>query len=178
MLELVVPAREMWDETDEIFITSKETTLRLEHSLVSISKWEAKWCIPFLKDNNKTTKQMLDYIRCMTLTQNVDPIVYKCLTKDNFDTINGYINYPMTATKIKDDPNTPHSRKILTSEVIYYQMIAFGIPFECQKWHLNRLLTLIRVCSEESKPKKKMSQAAIMRQNAALNAARHKSHRR
>lgn len=172
MLEITIPATELWDERNEEFIATKEQTLRLEHSLVSLSKWESKWCKPFLSKTNKTDEEMIDYVRCMTLTQNIPDEVYRCLTDDNIRKINEYIDAPMTATWFHEDKAKGTSREQTTSELIYYWMIALNIPFECQKWHLNRLLTLIRVCNIKNQPPKKMSKRDIMSRNAALNAAR------
>jgi hypothetical protein len=174
MLQINVPAGEFWDEINECFINSKPASLTLEHSLVSVSKWESKWHKAFLSKDEKTDEQVMDYIKCMTLTQNVDPNVYMALTKENIDAINEYINNPYSATCIKDDPNSPRNKDVMTSEVIYYYMIALNIPFECQKWHLNRLLTLIRVCNIKNAPPKKMTQRQLMARNAELNAARRK----
>lgn len=174
MLEINVPGGEFWDERNKIFINTKATTLHLEHSLVSLSKWESKWHKAFLKKNEKTNEEILDYIKCMTLTQNVDPNVYFALSPENIKDIKDYIDDPHTATKFYDDPNTPKStnRETITSELIYYWMIALNIPFECQKWHLNRLLTLIEVCNRKNRPPKKMGQRQLMSRNSALNAAR------
>ena len=173
MLQLITNPREEWNETTQEFIYTKSYVLQLEHSLVSISKWESKWCKPFLSKDPKTYEETIDYIRCMTLTQNVDPKVYKFLTKDNVQKVNEYIEAPMTATTVRDTPG-PKSHEIITSELIYYWMISYNIPFECQKWHLNRLLTLIRVCSIKNTPAKKQNPRDIMSRNAALNAARRK----
>ena len=175
MLEIDVPARELYDETTDQFIPIAATTLKLEHSLVSISKWESKWCKPFLGREEKTTEETIDYIRCMTLTQNVNPNVYRALTNDNINKIHNYINAQMTATTFRENPNAPKSREIITSELVYYWMITFGIPVEFQKWHFNRLLTLIRVFNIKNKPPKKMSQREIMANNTALNNARRKA---
>ena len=172
MLEITIPATELWDERNEEFITTKEQTLRLEHSLVSLSKWESKWCKPFLSKTNKTDEEIIDYVKCMTLTQNVHDEVYRCLTDDNIRKINEYIDAPMTATWFHEEKTKGISREQTTSELIYYWMIALNIPFECQKWHLNRLLTLIRVCNIKNQSPKKMSKRDIMSRNAALNAAR------
>lgn len=173
MLRITIPAAEQWDERKQEFISTKECSIQLEHSLVSLSKWESKWNKPFLGKDNKTEEEIIDYVRCMTITQNVDPNVYYAMSNDNIKAIRNYIDEPMTATTIKEmDSKT--NREIITSELIYYWMIALNIPFECQKWHLNRLLTLIRVCNIKNQPPKKMKQSEIMRQNAALNAARKK----
>ena len=172
MLTIIVPAMDhAWDERIEEFVTCKEQELRLEHSLVSISKWESKWCKPFLSKDKKTPEEVRDYVKCMTLTQNVPDDVYYRLTKENFEAINRYIEAPMTATTIWDDGHAG-GRQIVTSELIYYWMIALNVPFECQKLHLNRLLMLIRVCNEKNKPQKKMNQRAIMSRNAKLNEER------
>ncbi|MCI6805710.1 MAG: hypothetical protein MR912_08995 [Prevotella sp.] len=173
MLEITVPAAELWDEINNQFIYTKKQTLRLEHSLVSLSKWESKWCKPFLSKTDKTTQEIIDYVKCMTLTQNVPDEVYMCLTADNLREIDNYINAPMTATWFsKEDKPSRANQEQVTSELIYYWMIAFGIPCEYQKWHINRLLTLIRICNIKNQPPKKMSKRDIMSRNAALNAAR------
>nr|DAQ19166.1 MAG TPA: hypothetical protein [Caudoviricetes sp.] len=174
MLRITIPAVEQWDEEKQEFVTTKEQTLQLEHSLVSLSKWESKWCKAFLTKNEKSFEETLDYIKCMTLTQNVDPKVYNYLTNGNIAEVNRYIEAPMTATYFSDDKNGKVSREQVTSELIYYWMIALNVPFECQKWHLNRLLTLIKVCNIKNQPPKKRSKREIMNRNAALNAARRK----
>lgn len=173
MLQITIPKQELFNDKTQEFISTKETTIQLEHSLVSLSKWESKWNVPFLGKGEKTIEQTLDYIKCMTITQNVNPLVYSCLTNKNIDDINNYIDAPMTATTFGQS-NQPPNREIVTSEVIYYWMIALNIPMECQKWHLNRLLTLIRVCNIKNTPPKKMSRSEIINRNAALNAARRK----
>lgn len=174
MLRITIPAQESWDETKEEFvITRKEQTLQLEHSLVSLSKWESKWHKPFTS-SEKSFEETIDYIRCMTLTQNVDPKVYLLLSKDNIKEINDYIENPMTATTFSEFNSGRGGREIITSEIIYHSMIALNIPFECQKWHLNRLLTLIRVCNIKNQPAKKMGMQELMSRNAALNAERRK----
>lgn len=174
MLRITIPAVEQWDETKQEFISTKEQMLSLEHSLVSLSKWESKWCKAFLTKQEKTFEETLDYIKFMTLTQNVDPEVYKYLTNGNIDEVNRYIEAPMTATYFSEDKNGKTSREQITAEIIYYWMISLNIPFECQKWHLNRLLTLIKVCDIKNTPPKKRSKKEIMSRNAALNAARRK----
>ena len=176
MLRIVVPAAELFDERNQQFIETKDTTLKLEHSLLSISKWESKWCKPFLlndKDTRHTPEEMLDYIKCMTLTSNIPNDVYQALSIENIKSINDYINAPMTATKIFYNGPTKPNTEIITSEVIYYWMVIYNIPFECEKWHLNRLLTLIRVCSVKNNPQK-MNRADLLAHNRALNKARRK----
>lgn len=172
MLQIVIPGQELWDEQKQEFINTKEQVLQLEHSLISLSKWEAKWCKVFLSKQEKTQEETIDYIKCMTITPNVDPEVYNHLTRENIKEIEDYIAAPMTATYFSSDNAGKSSREQVTSELIYYWMIALNIPFECQKWHLNRLLTLIKVCNIKNQLPKKMSKREIMSRNAALNAAR------
>lgn len=174
MLEITIPATEQWDEQKQEFVNTKEQKLRLEHSLVSLSKWETKWCKPFLTKQKKTPEETIDYIKCMTLTQNVDPNVYTCITEANINTINKYIEAPMTAISFKKEKGRSINGEQITYELVYYWMIALNIPFECQKWHLNRLLALIRICNIKNQPPKKMSRNELMRRNRELNAARRK----
>jgi hypothetical protein len=174
MLRIVIPATELWDRSKREFITTKEQTLQLEHSLVSLSKWESKWCKPFLTKDRKSVEETIDYIRCMTLTQNVDPYVYSAITNEHIEQINKYIEAPMTATWFAEEKNNKPNREQITAELIYYWMIALNIPFECQKWHLNRLLTLVKVCNVKNQPPKKMSKKDLINRNSKLNAERRK----
>lgn len=175
MLQITIRPFELFDEGKQEFISYKKAqVLQLEHSLISISKWEQKWHKAFLSKNDKTYEETIYYIHCMTLTQNVDPISYYFISDDDMNRINEYISDSMTATFFMEDKKPVRSSEIVTSELIYYWMIALGIPFECQKWHLNRLLTLIKVCQIKNGPPKKRSKRDIMAQNAALNAARRK----
>lgn len=175
MLRIEVPiSPERWDNKKKEFIAAKVQVLQLEHSLISLSKWESKWCKPFLTNEDKTIEETLDYIKFMTLTPNVNPEVYSHITRANMKEINDYIEAPMTATTFSDDKNTKGKREIITAELIYYWMIALNIPFECQKWHLNKLLTLIRVCNVKNAPPKKRSQKETKSYYEALNAARRK----
>ena len=170
MLQITIPAGKAWDESKEEFVVSKEQTLLLEHSLVSLSKWEQKWHKPFLSKEEKTLEETIDYIKCMTLTRNVKPETYFFLTEENIIEINKYIENPMTATIFSDEKKP--SREIITNELIYYWMIALNIPQEYQKWHLNHLLALIRVCNIKNAPAKKMSKYEIMKRNRELNEKR------
>ena len=176
MLQITIPAVEVLDEeTYEFRTIVEEQTLQLEHSLVSLSKWESKWNKSFLSHaGNASEEEMLDYIKCMTITQHVKPEVYNYLTTNNIKQINEYISAPMTATYFSEDNSKKSGREVVTAELIYYWMIALNIPFECQKWHLNRLLTLIRVCNVKNAPPKKRSRKDILSRNAQLNAARRK----
>lgn len=173
MLELVIPSAEWWDDKNEEFVSTKETKLVLEHSLVSLSKWESKWKKPFISKESRTIEETLDYVRCMTISQNADPKVYGLITAEQLKKIEEYINDPMTATWFKNDKSKPSNEQI-TSELIYFWMITSGVPIECQKWHLNRLLTLLKICAIKNQPSKKMPRSEIYKNNAALNAARRK----
>ena len=174
MLRITIPGQELWDSRSQTFVNTKEQTLQLEHSLVSLSKWESKWCKPFLTKADKTYEETLDYIKCMTLTQNVDPSVYDRLTVGNIEEINRYIDHPMTATTFSEDKTAKKKGEQVTAELIYYWMISLNIPPEYRKWHLNQLLTLIRVCNVKNTPPKKMSKRELMSRNAELNAANKK----
>lgn len=174
MLRLKISSKELWDEKQQIFIEVPETEIQLEHSLVSLSKWESKWHKSFLKEQlNGSTEEGLDYIRCMTITQNVNPNIYKYLSQDEINKISNYINDPMTATTFNDH-STSKSNESITSELIYYWMITYNIPAEYQKWHLNRLITLIRICQIKNSPSKKMSRNDIINKYSELNEARRK----
>ena len=176
MLQITVTLEpEKWDAEKDEFIPPKTQTLQLEHSLVSISKWESKWCKSFLSTPEKSVEETIDYIKCMTITQNVKPIVYEMLSQENIDQINEYIVSPMTATAFSDNKKGRGKQEIITSELIYYWMVALNIPFECQKWHLNRLITLVRVCQVKNDPPKKRGKRDIAAEYAKLNAARKKA---
>lgn len=175
MLIITIPAIEGFDDEKQEFIPLvKEQTLQLEHSLVSLSKWESKWNKAFLSKEEKTMEETIDYIKCMTITQNVNPEVYDRLSRSNIEDINDYVAAPMTATTFHNDTQKGRGTETVTSELIYYWMISLNIPMECQKWHLNRLLTLIRVCNIKNTPPKKRSKKDIASQYASLNAARRK----
>ena len=175
MLRITLPAVEQWDERKEEFVYAKEQTLQLEHSLVSLSKWESTWHKPFLHTTEMTYEETIDYVRCMTLTQNVSPETYYRITYKHLEEIKEYIAAPMTATTFSEATNGKRNRDIITAEIIYYWMIASQIPFECRKWHLNKLLTLIRVCSiKNAAPKKGGNKKEQISQYAAMNAARRK----
>lgn len=194
MFEITIPGEELWDARRAEFTSTKAVTLRLEYSLVSLSKWESKWHIPFFDDSmEKTPEQMQDFVRCMTVTQGVDPTVYARLTVENLNAIYRYMEDPMTATwfagegrpgeknqngtsKRRARRRPPGTGKVLTSEVLYSRMFQAGVPIECERWHLNRLMTLIRVCQEEQAPPRKMSRKDALRQRRELNAARMKKY--
>lgn len=172
MLVIKIPGEEYYDEIDEVFVYGKDQILRLEHSLVSLSKWESKFHKPFFSKKEKTREETLEYIKCMTITQNVNPEVYYRITNENISQIDKYIDDSMTATTFREDKTAKRNNEIITAEIIYYWMVSLNIPFECEKWHLNRLLTLIKVCSIKNAPAKKMSRRELVEQRKALNASR------
>lgn len=173
MLQITIPFTEFYDESKNEFITIKEQTLTLEHSLVSLSEWEAKWGKPFLSKEQMTELESLDYIRCMTITENVPLEVYQAISDDTIKIISDYIAKPMTATWFSEDnkKGKKNNSKTVTAEVIYHWMIALNIPVEFNRWHLNRLITLIRVCDEENRPAKKRNNKSLLDSYAALNNA-------
>lgn len=177
MLEIIIPEASLFDNSTSEFINIKEQRLQLEHSLISISKWESKWKKPYLETKEQTIEEFQDYVRCMTITQNVDPNVYRCITAENYKSITSYMTDSMTATWFPNrDKGKKHGKKeVLTAEVIYYLMSSYGIPYDpCQKWHFNRLMTLIRVCEAKEAPPVKMGRREALAQQHALNAMRRK----
>jgi len=173
MLQITIPDREFFDEAKQEFIVVKGATLMLEHSLISVSKWESKWKKPFLTAKGKNFDETVDYIRCMTLNKNVDPDVYLGVTRSIVRKVNEYIDDTMTATWFREDPNKKKANsQVITSELVYYWMISMNIPIECEKWHLNRLFTLIRICEIKNAPSKKMKKKDVYSQYRALNSAR------
>lgn len=173
MLKITVPGVEVFDNSAQQFKSQGEFVLELEHSLVSLSKWESKYEKPFLSKEEKSTEEILGYVQAMTLTEEVPSDVFEKLSQENLDAINSYIDAKMTATTIYEMHEAPKTKQeTVTAELIYYWMVAFQIPWECQHWHLNRLFTLIRLCSVKAEKPKKMSKAEIARRNRELNAQR------
>ena len=174
MLTITIPQKELFDEASNSFTLIQETELHLEHSLISLSKWESKWKKPFLGNEDHSKEEIIDYIACMCIDKNVDAMLFQTIDVDTYKKILEYIGDPNTATKIYDRrPQRAGKKDVMTSEVLYYYMIYYGIPFECQKWHLNRLLTLIKVCGiKGGTTNQAMDMNSIFAQNKALNAAR------
>lgn len=178
MLRITIPEREYFDDSKQEFIKQKEQVLNLEHSLISISKWESKWKKPFLDNKGLTYNEFVSYIKCMSLNSNIDEDAYIGVDQETIQKVNAYIDDKMTATWFneKESGKKKGGRgQVVTSELIYYWMIAYEIPFECQKWHLNRLLTLIRICESKNSPSKKMKKKDTLAQYKALNDARRKA---
>ncbi len=172
MLILKIPEQEYFDPVTQTFTNCRACTLKLEHSLLSIAKWESKWKKPFLTTTEKTPAEFADYVRCMTINQDAPDEVYTLIGYENLKKIQEYIMDPATATTVYDRRNNRnHKSEIPTSELIYYWMISNGIPFECEKWRLNRLITLIKICNAKGNPQQ-MSKQEIYAMNAAINSAR------
>lgn len=174
MLEIVVGKQEYYDHEKQEFLYRGGTTLVLEHSLASLSKWEQKFKKPFLSSTEKTTEEVIEYIKMMVVVPVSSPVVFEQLDSDALEEINIYLNDSQTATWFSEDPTKAKGREIITNELIYYWMMTAGIPMECQYWHLNRLFTLIRVFSAKNEKPKKMSKAEISRRNRELNEQRRK----
>lgn len=174
MLELDAGGSEFYDEERNEFIYVKPVRLRLEHSLISLSKWEAKWRKPLLEMREFTLEEFSSYVRCMTLNQNVDPMVYQTLTTADYAAVQAYMGDSHTATTFSDNTPRTLNREIMTAELIYYYMVAYRVPFECQKWHLGRLITLLRICGIKNQPERKISQRDLADRNRRLNELRRK----
>lgn len=172
MLKINVSTKEALDQSTGEFVSLETFSLELEHSLASLSKWESRWEKPFLSSDKKTNEEIFSYIRDMVLTPNVPEKVFESFSSQNLDEINRYINAKMTATWFNDQKPKGKSSEVITAELIYYWMISLGIPFECQHWHLSKLLTLIQVCNIKNAPPKKMSRKEIAERQRALNEER------
>ena len=165
---------EYWDSEKQEFVYPELGTLVLEHSLISISKWEGKWHKAYLEESvKKTNEETLDYIRCMSIKGEPSDAVLSGLTKEDVDKIINYINDPMTATTFKKEPGKTNNNitNFVTSELIYAKMVMYGVPVEFEKWHLNRLLTLIKVLDEQNKEPKKHSERELISNYAKIREA-------
>jgi hypothetical protein len=172
MLTIVVPGDEFFDNDKEEFLTQGDTVLHLEHSLVSLSKWETIFEKPFLGKEEKTTEEMVAYVHCMNVGDEIPPAVFSRITKENVSDINAYINAKKSATWFSELPTAPRASEIITSELIYYWLVTFNIPFEVETWHLNRLFNLIKICNIKSAKPKKMSRSELAARNKKLNEQR------
>ena len=171
MLTINTGGVELYNSATNEFTMQESYTINLEHSLVSLSKWESKWHKPFMSTEEKTSEEALDYVLCMCLTPNITKEIISGLSDKNLSIINDYISASMTATWFARQKDKATSESV-TSELIYYWMIALEIPFECQYWHLNRLFTLIKVCNVKNTPGRKMSKREIVENNRSLNEKR------
>lgn len=174
MLKITIPGNELWDERTETFVYDEPVTLELEHSLTALDAWESKWHKPFLSRKEQTPEETIDYIKCMTLNNDVPDEAYQRLTSDNYKEINAYIENPMSATTIYNEEKKSAGKETITAELIYYWMTGLQIPFSCADWHLNKLIKLIEVASIKNNPPKKKSRKEILQRNAELNARRKK----
>lgn len=171
MLTIVIPGKELFNEVTNEFENEPGFEIDLEHSLVSLSKWESHWEKPFLSPNEKTEEETIWYVRAMILTENLPEPMFQTLIREYLESVNDYISARMTATWF-NDPSTIKNSEVFTAEIIYYWMVSLNIPFECQNWHLSRLLTLIRVCGQKNAPPKKMTRAEMAKQRNELNERR------
>ncbi len=172
MLRIVIGATENYDDSSSEFVKQGGIEIDLEHSLLSVSKWESKHEVPFLNKEEKTGEEVLDYIRCMCLTPDTPPELFHNLSQANIEDINRYIDRKMTATWFAEEHGAPKTSEVITAELIYYWMTVFQIPFEAEHWHLNKLFTLIRICNIKQAKPKKMSRQEIAARNRELNAKR------
>lgn len=172
MLTLIIHGDEYWDEASGEFLTQGDVTVELEHSLVSLSKWESITEKPFLVEGKKTNEEIYEYIKCMCLTPGIAPDVFARLSSTNLEQVNNYIESKMTATWFFEHSEGPKSTETVTSELIYYWLVTFNIPFEVEMWHLNRLFTLIKVCNLKNGKPRKMSRSDAARMQRELNAQR------
>jgi hypothetical protein len=175
VLTLIIPGNEFFDEATEMFVSSEEVVLTLEHSLLSLSKWESKHLKPFLGPEEKTVEEIFSYVQAMILTEDYPEDCLTRLSEENLNTINEYINSPQSGTTFREDVLAPSKKKsgeIISSELLYYWLVAFNIPFDCETWHLNRLLSLIRICNIKNSKPKKMSRSEMIAQRHTLNEQR------
>lgn len=172
MLTITVPEEELYNEVTSEFVTTEAVVVEMEHSLVSLSKWESKWEKPFLSGKPMTAEELLSYVEYMILTPKIPPGFSRRLSQTNLVEINAYIESKQTATTFGSLPEHKGKGETITSELVYYWLIAFSIPFDCQYWHLNRLFSLIRICNIKNSKPKKMSRNEMAQRNREINAKR------
>lgn len=172
MLKLIVPGAELYNEVTKEFVKTETTSLQLEHSLLAISKWESKFAKAFLTQSEKTTEEGLAYVKAMIIDSDVPDEVLHQLSSENLSEINNYISSPQSATIFRELPVRGGRGETITSELIYYWMVAFNIPFECETWHISRLFSLIRICNVKNSKQKQMPKHELAARNRELNAQR------
>lgn len=172
MLKLTFPPADFFDEDSQKFISLPGFELELEHSLLALSEWESKWEKPFLGESSLTPEETLDYVRCMIVTPEFPPDALDRLDDETVQQVVSYIERKMTATWFADSGSRGPRVETITSELIYYWMTTYQIPFECERWHLNRLMTLIRICDVKQNPPKKRSPEEVAQRNAEINRKR------
>lgn len=172
MLTITILGTELFNDKDQTFSTEGDVTLDFEHSLVSLSKWESKHKIPFLSSSSKTQDQILDYLKLMVVTPNADVSAIERCSQPQLNVLQAYIDSAESATTFGEMPGRTGPGEVITSELIYYWLVAFTIPFECQSWHLNRLFSLIRICNIKNAKPTKMSKNEVAQRNRDLNARR------
>ncbi len=172
MLRIIIKGEELFNETDNTFSSTEDVVFDLEHSLISLSKWESKYEKPFLSSEKKTSEEILEYIKTMVITPDPDlDVLYRC-DKENLDEVQRYIDSKQSATTFGAMPERRGPGETITSELIYYWIVFFNIPFDCQYWHLNRLFSLIKICNIKSSKPKKLSRNEMAQRNRELNAKR------
>lgn len=169
MLKLLIDSFDVWDDNSQEFITYDKKTICLEHSLLSVSKWESIYKKPFLNESEKSPQEVIDYFKCMLIDES-DSVYLNNISDKDVQKIQEYIEDPMTASWVSGD--TSRDRSVITSELIYYWMVSAQIPFETERWHLNRLLMLIRIFGEKTNPSRKKSRAQIIEEQRRLNNER------
>jgi hypothetical protein len=172
MLIVTITGDEFFNEETEEFVTIGDVVLELEHSLLSVSKWESKFQKPFLASGEKSREEVLEYLRMMILNKDIPEDIHLRLDQTNMDLINEYVGSAQSATTFGQIPDPVSKAEVITSELVYYWMVAFNIPFECETWHLNRLFSLIRICNIKNSKPSKMSKASLAQRNRDLNAQR------
>ena len=172
MLKIIIPESEHFDQSTSEFILLPEVKIDMEHSLVSLSKWESEFEKPFLSKDDKTPDETTGYLRAMALSPDIPVEVFRRIPPEVITQINDYIGAKMSATWFTEVPGAPKSREIITAEIIYYWMTALNIPFECEMWNLNRLFTLIKVTNQKNAPPKTMGKGEQLAQQRRLNAER------